>query len=105
MILIFVAAMDAALLKVNVPASELILTAVVDNVIAPAKVLLPDIFRREPAELTPALTNVNGSAAVVIPPCISNAAPEETEVAPAVVPSAFACWIFKTPAETVTAPV
>ena len=75
--------------NVSVPESELIRVAAA-RVIAPAKVLLFCLFKRAPAELTPVPERFSGSAAVVMVPCISKAAPLETVVPVPVPPNALA---------------
>src|SRR5690349_18995091 len=52
--------------RVRVPESELILAAD-PRVMAPETVLEPEILRRAPAELTPSLFKVRGSAVVMFP--------------------------------------
>jgi hypothetical protein len=64
---------------VNVSASEAMVASPV-RVIAPAKVLLPEVLLKAPPEEIPEPAISKVSAAVVIPPEISRAAPEATVV-------------------------
>jgi hypothetical protein len=58
------------------------------EVIAPCQVLFPEIFLKAPSLETPLPLKVKDSVPTVMPPCICKAAPDETVVAPAVVPRA-----------------
>lgn len=78
--------------RVNVSASETILASAV-SVIAPAKVLLPEVLLNAPADEIPVPAISKASAAVVIPPETSSAAPAATVVLPVVEPKALALEI------------
>ena len=90
--------------SVKVSKSDAMVAAPV-RVIAPAKVLLPEVLRKAPPDEIPEPAISKASAAVVIPPEISRAAPEATVVFPAVVPNALALEIRTTPPEIVVTPV
>ena len=76
----------------EVPVSETILASAV-SVIAPAKVLLPEVFLNAPFDDTPVPAISKASAAVVMPPEISSAEPAATVVLPEVEPKALALEI------------
>ncbi len=78
--------------RVKVPASETILASAV-SVIAPAKVLLPDVLLNAPFDETPVPAISKASAAVVILLEISRAEPAATVVLPDVEPKALALEI------------
>ena len=96
--------MPVPAVSASVPASELIRLAE-PRATVPCQVLAPLIFRMAPSVEMPVPFKVKASAPMVMPPCSCNAAPEVTEVPPAVVPSAELLCRFRTPALTVVVPV
>ena len=93
------------LFNVNVPKSVLILEEAAD-VTVPVIILSPDIFRIPPVVLEiPVLDKLIGSAANVIPPCISKAAPAAIVVLPLTLPNALALVTLMTPLLIAVTPV
>ena len=90
--------------NVNVPASACT-SAAAANVTRPVNVLLPLVLRITPFDEIPEPLTVNASATALNPPETDNAAPDDTVVAPSVVPNAVLFEIATTPVEMVVAPV
>ena len=93
-----------AVLNVREPLSELI-RAALPSVTVPCHTFVPLMLRRAPSEEIPVPLSVRASAPTVMVFWIWSAAPPVTVVPAAVVPSAVAFWMFKTPAVTVVRPV
>ena len=90
--------------RVKVPASEPMDESLA-RVTAVPQALSPLMLRRAPLLEIPEPWRVRASAAVVMPPWISSAAPEVTLVPAVVPPRALALRMFNTPAVTEVAPV